>query len=939
MRSRSHQNLFPLLFRPLTLLVAGAVFLNAGAAAQGGGKEVAKHQPVVPGFERFYTGPNTDLVEGGRLLLAELNCTSCHAVDNAHKALLLPRQAPILTDVGSRVKHGFLKKFLSNPHEVKPGTAMPDVFAAMPAQEKAEKVEALAHLLASTGTLAHEALKPNMVAKGQILFHEAGCVACHGSRDVKGNAAKVLPTSIPLTHLKEKYSLPGLSAFLEAPHQARPSGRMPGLLDATGSREVASYLLQGIPGPPPNLAFGYYEGNWDKVPNFKNLTPKFKGECSGFDLTLASRGEDYAMRFEGYFKANVDGEYRFWLNSDDGSQLWLDGKLVVNNDGVHAPKTATGAAKLTKGMHQLEVGFFQVGGGAELHVEVQGPKQKRQAAAPHVFLTPEGNPVTNVKKDPDENFAVKPELVEKGKAVFMEMGCANCHEMKIGGKEFLPRPAVTPLAKLKASGGCLSTMPVKDAPHYDLTPAQSKALAAAIKDSAKPLAAEQTVQQTIHNTLVTFNCYACHARGPVGGVEQPLNGFFKTAQPEMGDEGRIPPALDGVGAKLKKTYMQHLFAKGAHDRPYMFTHMPKFGMENVGPLVEAFAKVDTLAAVNPPAFKEKMVDVKKEARHMVGAKAFGCIKCHTFAGKKAEGVQGIDMTLMTERVNHDWFHDYLLNPQKFRPGTRMPTSWPGGQTQLPKVLGGDTDKQIEAIWVYLSDGKKAATPVGVGSAQYIELVPDKNALIYRNFIAGGGSRAIGVGYPEHANICFDANKLALAMIWQGAFMDASKHWTDRGVGYQPPLGENVMNLPTEVPFAALDKDSSPWPKESAKQLGYKFHGYQVGTDDRPTFHYTYKTLQIEDFPNATDGKLNPVITRKLTLTATQPTMGKLWYRAAAGGKIEKLEKDVYVIDGKLKVRIEAATAPIIRQASVGFELVVPVEFKNKQAEIVQQYMW
>ena len=61
----------------------------------------------------------------------------------------------------------------------------------------------------------------------------------------------------------------------------------------------------------------------------------------------------------------------------------------------------------------------------------------------------------------------------------------------------------------------------------------------------------------------------------------------------------------------------------------------------------------------------------------------------------------------------------------------------------------------------------------------IELVATNEAIIYRNFIEGAGTRAIGVGYPEKANLAFDANELRLARIWQGSFIDASRHRTGR----------------------------------------------------------------------------------------------------------------------------------------------------------------
>ena len=42
----------------------------------------------------------------------------------------------------------------------------------------------------------------------------------------------------------------------------------------------------------------------------------------------------------------------------------------------------------------------------------------------------------------------------------------------------------------------------------------------------------------------------------------------------MGDEARIPPPLDSVGAKLNADYVKQVIDKGAHDRPYMYTQMP-----------------------------------------------------------------------------------------------------------------------------------------------------------------------------------------------------------------------------------------------------------------------------------------------------------------------------------------------------------------------------
>ena len=81
---------------------------------------------------------------------------------------------------------------------------------------------------------------------------------------------------------------------------------------------------------------------------------------------------------------------------------------------------------------------------------------------------------------------------------------------------------------------------------------------------------------------------------------------------------------------------------------------------------------------------------------------------------------------------------------------------------LPNILDGKASTQIEAIWLYLSD-PKARPPIGLYSKS-IPLEPTDGAIIYRNFIQGAGTRAIGVGYPEKVNLAFDANELRLALL-------------------------------------------------------------------------------------------------------------------------------------------------------------------------------
>jgi len=893
--------------------------------------------PIVPGFERFAAAAGPDAA-GGQLLLGELNCVSCHQADGRD---VTRKQAPILDHVAARVRVSYLRAFLHDPQSVKPGTTMPDLFRTDP--ERAQKIEALVQFLASTGALKQERPDAKSVAPGRDIYHTVGCVACHGPRDNQGKALKAPADAVPLGDLKAKYTIASLSAFLDNPHGIRPSGRMPKLLNTAEAKSVANYLLQGVKVSAPQgrgaTTFAYYEGGWDKLPDFDKLKPKEGGSGAAFDVGLAHRKDNFAFKFDGVFRVEQDAEYTFTLRSDDGSRLYVDGQLVVDNDNVHPAADKTGKAKLTRGVHKVTVVYFQAGGEIELAVHIAAPGLGQLNLGDLVAPTEEELETKTVRSDPkDEDFIeLRPELVEKGKELFASVGCASCHQLTAGGKPIASSLKAPALAKLSVTGGCLSPAPAKGTPSFALSVAQRNALAAAIKS---PPAEAKTPEEVIARTMTTFNCYACHSRGKVGGPEDEVNKFFQTVQPEMGDEGRVPPPLNGVGAKLNGDYLRSILDKGAHDRPYMQTRMPGFGDTNVGHLVKEFAAVDEAPAVKAVTFEQPLPRVKASARHLVGGQAFGCVKCHTFNGVKAEGVQGIDMTLMPKRLRHDWFLAYVQDPPAFRPGTRMPSPFFQGKSMLPEILDGKPATQVEAIWVYLSDGGKAQMPAGMGKHS-IPLVPVKNAILYRNFVDGAGPRAIAVGYPEKAHLAFDANDLRLALLWQGAFMDAGRHWTDRGSGYEGPMGDNILHLPAGVAFAVLPSGDTPWPTLPARKQGtYHFLGYNLSEDDRPTFFYSVGNVKVEDFPNAVaaTGKADPSLRRTLKLTATGAA-DNLYFRAAVGTKIEALGDGWYRVDGAYKVKLDSAAAPLLRQSAGKTELLVPVRFADGKAQIVQEFVW
>lgn len=903
-----------------------AAFLVAGLALVAS----AAH-PVVPGFERFHADGKEPLA-GGNLLLGELNCASCHKAEGATAASFIPKQAPILTDIGRRAKADWIQAFIADPAATKPGTTMPGLLHGVPVAEAKAKAEALTHYLVSLsgGEPAQELPRAGQPVRGGQLFHQVGCAVCHGSRLEK---APTLATSVPLPDLNKKYTLPALVSFLSDPLKVRPSGRMPHLnLSSKEAQEVASYLLSDLK-PVAGLSFSYYEGNWNALPDFTKLTPKESGPAESIEVKYAKRQDNFALRFEGLLKLEQAGSYTFHLHSDDGSRILIDGAIVVDHDGIHGGTDKTGKVKLAAGPHSAEVQFFEAQGGEELTAQIEGPGLKRQPLADLLRSAREETKLESLA------LKVDPAKASEGRQLFASMGCASCHQVQEGGTTIASKLAAPVIGTIKMDAGCLSAAPPKGVPSYQLSEAQRKALNIVATSGPKSIGAAEDKEPAVTRILATFNCYACHQRGERGGVEQDRNPLFETDQKEMGDEARIPPHLNGVGAKLKAEWMKTLFSQSPKERPYMFTRMPVFGEGNVGHLIEAFEKNDSLPAWKKPEFTEPINKVKAEGRQLVGARGLSCVKCHTFAAFKSTGVQAMSLTSMEKRLKPDWFYHYLMDPPKFRPGTRMPAPWPEGQTFFPKILGGKVDAQVMGVWTFLSDGTKASLPDGLVSAS-MELIPHDRAVIYRNFIDGAGPRAIGVGYPERTHIAWDANNMRLAVMWHGAFIDASKHWVGRGPGYQGPLGENVVKLPSGSPLAVLESESANWPTTPAKEQGYQFRGYKLATDDRPTFLYSYGKVEVEEFPNPRPGdNVFAGLSRKLSIRGEAPASGTLVFRAAAAGEIKELADGWYSVGDSLKTKIESAEKPYVRKSGSQMELLVPVKVSSTPSVITQSFDW
>lgn len=130
--------------------------------------------------------------------------------------------------------------------------------------------------------------------------------------------------------------------------------------------------------PVKGLKAAYYEGDWDKMPDYATLSPVSNEIVKNITLKGKKRDEYYGFEFTGYIKINKEEIYKFYLESDDGSLLFINDKLAVDNDGLHGMVEKSGVVPLAAGYHKIKILFFNKTGGNDLKLSFESPKIEKK---------------------------------------------------------------------------------------------------------------------------------------------------------------------------------------------------------------------------------------------------------------------------------------------------------------------------------------------------------------------------------------------------------------------------------------------------------------------------------------------------------------------------------------------------------------------------------
>jgi len=417
-------------------------------------------------------------------------------------------------------------------------------------------------------------------------------------------------------------------------------------------------------------------------------------------------------------------------------------------------------------------------------------------------------------------FTADKTLAERGRGIVAAQHCAACHD--------LPKDvAAKPVPLMKNEGDCLAEAAVAGIPRYGLSAPQRESLSLFLKNRSQPA----QPQQVATLALESLNCLACHDRDGRGGPDVARKAYFQ-GDHNLGDTGKFPPPLTGVGRKLQPEWLAKVLTGEFRVRPYLQTKMPVYGVATAS-LGALLTEADAKKLTPLPAGDDTA------GRKLMGTLGgLGCITCHRFGEHASLGIQGLDLSNLGQRIRPEWLREYVVNPAAYRAGTLMPSFWPEGKAANRDILGGDTDRQIASIYSFAKSANGAPEGYPANAARQFEIIPNDRPVVQRTFMEGVGTHAILVGFPSGTHLAYDGKSGRPALAWKGKFFDGYNTWFSRFAPFEKPPGDAIVK----------------WPAPSASTSDVRFDGYRLDAQGVPTFLLSVGGVRVEErFEGVADG--------------------------------------------------------------------------------------
>ena len=164
------------------------------------------------------------------------------------------------------------------------------------------------------------------------------------------------------------------------------------------------------------------------------------------------------------------------------------------------------------------------------------------------------------------------------------------------------------------------------------------------------------------------------------------------------------------------------------------------------------------------------------------------------------------------------------------------------RSPVADVLDGDPERQIDALWQYLSLGSSMPLPEGlvVTDAEF-ELVPSKEPELCAVFLRGHTPRGMMVGLPEQVHFAYDLEHSRPVWAWRGRFFNAEGTWRGRAGGLEGSPVQDAFEFPEGCAVRSPDVETAP------ERLGWK-----LDASRRPIFEFAFAGACVEE-------RLEPVL--------------------------------------------------------------------------------
>ena len=197
--------------------------------------------------------------------------------------------------------------------------------------------------------------------------------------DESADTIEVRPRPARLQHLEDRpqpVSATAPEAALQTESQSHSHGTGAGVNggpggpgQGDGNGVIGKRFAFGGPTGPFKADVCFIERTVQRLGDITECTPVATFFTSVLDVAprrfdsgfpgLGPRTEWFAIKYRGKFRVHKDDSYTFRLLSDDGAQLEIDGRQILDNDGQHMPRSVSCNVRLAAGDHDFYVFYYQ----------------------------------------------------------------------------------------------------------------------------------------------------------------------------------------------------------------------------------------------------------------------------------------------------------------------------------------------------------------------------------------------------------------------------------------------------------------------------------------------------------------------------------------------------------------------------------------------------